>query len=332
MHLLPIVFVALLPLGSFAGKLREERSRHSRLVQNIKARNCTKTYALKDYYAGESFLNDWDFLVGDDPTHGNVNFLSKDEAIAKNLTFVQSDGATVLAVDNYSVVPEGAKRDSVRIQSKKTYNGGLFVADFRAMPHGCGVWPAYWSLGPNWPNAGEIDILEGVHDQPTNQYTLHSSEGCKLSTSGIQVSSSIVHDICGSSGTDNRGCGFLDGDTRSYGHHFNLVGGGVFVHLWDSNGIKMWHFARPEIPADITARQPNPDAWGSPVAFWSSKTCDFTSHFFDHILVLDTTICGDWAGPSYESSGCPGTCAKVVANATNFNTAKWQVNYIAIYE
>ena len=48
---------------------------------------------------------------------------------------------------------------SVRISSKKTYNGGLFIADFFAMPHGCSVWPAYWSVGPNWPSAGTFHCL-----------------------------------------------------------------------------------------------------------------------------------------------------------------------------
>ena len=43
---------------------------------------------------------------------------------------------------------------SIRINSKKTYNRGLFIADFQAMPYGCSIWPAFWSTGPNWPNEG----------------------------------------------------------------------------------------------------------------------------------------------------------------------------------
>jgi hypothetical protein len=49
----------------------------------------------------------------------------------------------------------------VRISTKKTYDSGLFVADFFAAPHGCGSWPAYWSLGTDaeWPLAGEVRVF-----------------------------------------------------------------------------------------------------------------------------------------------------------------------------
>jgi hypothetical protein len=33
---------------------------------------------------------------------------------------------------------------------------------------------AVWTLGPNWPNNGEIDILEGVNQLTYNAATLHS--------------------------------------------------------------------------------------------------------------------------------------------------------------
>lgn len=40
------------------------------------------------------------------------------------------------------------------MRSPKTYTHGLFIADIQAMPYGCAVWPAFWSVGPNWPNDG----------------------------------------------------------------------------------------------------------------------------------------------------------------------------------
>lgn len=42
-------------------------------------------------------------------------------------------------------VAGGVGRGSVRIESKKTYNKGLFLVDIKHMPGGiCGTWPAFW--------------------------------------------------------------------------------------------------------------------------------------------------------------------------------------------
>ncbi|KAF8906247.1 glycoside hydrolase family 16 protein [Gymnopilus junonius] len=334
---------SFVPLFALAGKFHESplRPRHGGRSRSLAPRNTTssRTFVLKDYYQGQSFLNDWDFFTGDDPTHGSVNFQSREDAIKKGLAFVQADGTTVLAVDDFTTLPVGSKRDTVRISSKKSYNSGLFIADFFSMPHGCSVWPAYWSVGPQWPAGGEIDVIEGVNTQTTNQYTLHTSEGCDIgaATQGKTLvanlaTSNILNTQCASSDQDNRGCAFLDSDASTYGHGFNILSGGVYAHLWESTGIKVWRFSRDSIPADVTAKNPNPSSWGTPAANWPSTSCDIASHFFDHNLVIDTTLCGDFADSNYAQSGCPGTCAQAVANATNFKFAKWNINYVAVYE
>lgn len=215
-------------------------------------------------------------------------------------------------------------------------------------------------MGPNWPNAGEIDVLEGVNNQKGNQYTLHSGNingTCTLDkninkASAKAFTANVVGTECVSSGANNAGCGFSDPDPTSFGEGFNNASGGVFAHLWDSTGIKAWHFARNRIPSDIAAKNPNPKSWPTPAAVWSSQTCDINRHFFDHALTIDTTICGDWAGSDYVNSGCPGTCSDIVADPKNFASeyrdivmrsdlslfsdtitdAKWKVNYIAVYQ
>ena len=53
-------------------------------------------------------------------------------------------------------------RRSVRITTTYTYTGALVLLDAVHMPTGCATWPAFWSNGPNWPNGGEIDIIEGT--------------------------------------------------------------------------------------------------------------------------------------------------------------------------
>lgn len=166
-----------------------------------------------------------------------------------------------------------------------------------------------------------MDIIEGVNKQTTNQYTLHSGGGngtCTLDRTADITSSNILGTNCVSSQNSNSGCAFADTDTSSFGEGFNKAKGAVFAHLWDNTGIKIWRFARDKIPADVAARNPDPSSWPTPQAAWSSKTCDMTSHFFDHELILDTTICGDWAGAAFGSDGCSGSCSDLVSDPKNF--------------
>jgi hypothetical protein len=49
-----------------------------------------------------------------------------------------------------------------------------------------GVWPAFWTFGQSgiWPAGGEIDIIEGVHDNIHNQVAFHTEPGCMYTPSG----------------------------------------------------------------------------------------------------------------------------------------------------
>lgn len=295
-----------------------------------------QTYEVQDLYQGQDFFNDWVFYTGSDPTGGNVIYQNKTAAQAQGLAYV-SGSTTVLAVDSTSSVPAGGDRNSVRITSQKSYNGGLFVMDAAQMPVGCSTWPSFWTVGPNWPTGGEIDIVEGINNQAKNQMTLHSgtSNACTIDTSDSgQYTGSVLNSQCYSTQQDDSGCSIMDSSTTSFANGFNNAGGGVFALLWDnSNGMSMWHFERNNIPSDLTNQSPTPSTWGTPSGFWSAQTCDISANFYNHQMVIDTTICGGWAGSSaYESSGCPGTCTDMVANASNYANAKWVINYVAVYQ
>jgi hypothetical protein len=56
--------------------------------------------------------SEWEFHSEPDPTHGLVNYQPREDAINKKLAYVQEDGTTVLAVDDFTDVPVGGKRDS----------------------------------------------------------------------------------------------------------------------------------------------------------------------------------------------------------------------------
>lgn len=181
--------------------------------------------------------------------------------------------------------------------------------------------------------------MEGVHNAAVNQYTMHTGTfdpsgktDCSIDKSQ-KMSGNIVGDQCVVGGTfGNSGCGVTDTDPRSYGKGFNDAGGGVFATLWDKDGIKIWHFARNEIPKDIASQNPNPDSWGTPATFVANTSCDTAAHFHDHVLTINISICGDWAGATYanacgapQASGAPSatgaTCAEAVANPDNYKSA-----------
>lgn len=56
---------------------------------------------------------------------------------------------------------------------------------------------------------------------------------------------------------------------------------------WNSEHIRVWHFARDDIPADIESKTPSPDTWGPPHALFGGSSCDVDSYFKDMSLVLN---------------------------------------------
>ncbi|KAH8110781.1 glycoside hydrolase family 16 protein [Phellopilus nigrolimitatus] len=333
--------LAALPLAALAVNALhiDGRRTHSKRFQNRATQ-----YSLKDFHQGTSFFDGFDFFTGADPTNGLVQYVSQDDG--KDLAYVQSDNTTVMKVDNTATVAAGGNRRSVRISSKNTYSTGLFIADIYAMPHGCSVWPAYWMVGSDWPNNGEIDIIEGVNQNQFNQYTAHTSDGCTLdktpdattkntTTGAIEAFiSSVLGTTCASSQSSNSGCAFKDPSPTSYGHEFNMIAGNVFATLIDDDGVKIWRWERGSIPADIDAKTPDPTSWGVPAAFWSASTCTPADHFKEMSLVFDITVCGGWAGSAFSAagSGCSGSCSDAVANTSNFDVAAWKINYVAVYQ
>jgi hypothetical protein len=157
--------------------------------------------------------------------------------------------------------------------------------------------------------------------------TLHTSSGCTLSTGSLKLkASTILSKNCDAAVNSNSGCAYLDTDKASYGAGLNAAGGGVFATLWTDDGISIWFFPRSDIPEDLQDLKSktnanataDPLSWGTPKAHWASTTCSTRKFFNSHSLVFDTTLCGDWAGATYSSAGCPGTCADRLKDPSNF--------------
>ncbi|KAH7344886.1 glycoside hydrolase family 16 protein [Rhizoctonia solani] len=277
----------------------------------------SRKYAIKERFAGQNFF--------DDPTNGQVDYLSKEDATSAGLAYVQSDGVAVIKVDNTTKLEKGQPRKSVRIQSNKQYNGGLIVADILQMPFGCSV--TYWTVGDNWPNNGEIDILENVNLATANQYTLHTGPNstCTLDANPaakFKSTSNMMGKVCASKEGANAGCGFSDPEPASYGQAFNAAGGAVIAMEWQNTGIRIWRFKRDSIPTDLQgdATNPNPDTWGAPVASWTDAACDIANEVKKHNIIINTTLCGGWAGDAYAGSGCPTTCTEQIMEPSNYDS------------
>lgn len=90
-------------------------------------------------YTGQTFFNGWDFFTSADPTNGNVQYVDQATAQSAGLLEINSNGNAVMRVETTPQVQ--SNRQSVRITTQATFNGGLVVMDAVHMPTGCATWP-----------------------------------------------------------------------------------------------------------------------------------------------------------------------------------------------
>ncbi|KAI7265585.1 hypothetical protein KC343_g3804, partial [Hortaea werneckii] len=136
-------------------------------------------YQLVDDYQPSIFFSKFNFYSSYDPTYGHVKYVTKD--VAWQNGYVQEGDQAVMSVDTTNTWPRGGDgRPATRIISNNAYTYGLFILDLEHMPWGCGTWPAYWLLGPDWATNGEIDIIEGVNTGMSNSISMHTEAGCTI--------------------------------------------------------------------------------------------------------------------------------------------------------
>ncbi|KAJ5863508.1 hypothetical protein N7455_007576 [Penicillium solitum] len=288
-----------------------------------------------DYGTSDEFFDNFDFFTGEDPTEGYVNYVDRSTA-SQNGLINGSGGSVYIGVDS-SNIASSPGRQSVRLSSTKSYTHGLVILDLEHMPGSvCGTWPAFWMLGDNWPSNGEIDIIEGVNQQSTNQVALHTSPECSINDSGF--SGSVVTNNCdveASGQAANAGCAITSKSTESYGDGFNKAGGGVYATEWTGDAIKVWFFPSASVPSDISTGSPNPSGWGDPMAAFAGS-CDIDSHFKELQIMFDITFCGSWAGDVWSSDSCASkssSCTSYVQNnPSDFVETFWSVNSLKVYQ
>ncbi|KAF8312888.1 concanavalin A-like lectin/glucanase domain-containing protein [Cantharellus anzutake] len=306
---------------------------------------------LKQNYEGPTFFDEWEFFTRSDPTHGAVNYNNAAYSWSKGLVSINGAGNAIMRVDTTPNIT--SNRDSVRISTIMHYDGGLVILDAVHMPVGCGTWPAFWSLGtPTWPVDGEIDIVEGVHFAQQNLMSIHTENGCTMPIDFGGTGTLTGSPNCDAHANSNTGCGIRASGPNTYGEGFNSNGGGVYAMIWDDasggEGIRIWFFPRGSVPFDVSTGEPQPSGWGTPQARWPSTSCNPPDFFKSHMLVFDTTLCGDWAGAAdiwsspVNNGQVGGSCATrtgystcvdyIRARGEDFTNAYWEVKSVKLYQ
>ncbi len=108
-------------------------------------------------------------------------------------SFIADDPA---ATDGKALVLRAQREPDGRFTSARLHTSGKFTARYGRiearlkLPRGQGIWPAFWMLGRDagpveWPNCGEIDIMENLGREPSILYATIHGPGY-AGTQGIQ--------------------------------------------------------------------------------------------------------------------------------------------------
>ncbi|KAK3358807.1 concanavalin A-like lectin/glucanase domain-containing protein [Lasiosphaeria hispida] len=289
-----------------------------------------------------------DYPGSGDPTGGFVNYVSRSVATSKGLAKV-INGQVYLGTDNTTKISTSSQgRDSIRLEAKESFNQGLLIADIAHMPgNACGIWPAFWTFNFDEDPYGEIDIIEGVMQQPNNIVSLHTCGACTFDFSASSGTDSRTNCNLGGESrscsdevvTNADGCGNT-GPSGSYGDKFNALGGGVYATQVLSDSVKIWFFPKASIPADLKAGNPDPSKWPAP--FFnpqkSSRGCNVANFFKKNSIIINITFCG--AAVDQETWNSVSTCKSkastcngfVAANPSAFSEAYWLFNSIKLYQ
>ncbi|KAG8934493.1 hypothetical protein FRC02_009840 [Tulasnella sp. 418] len=294
------------------------------------------TYSVSDTFIGPSFLSGFRHENIPDPTHGRVTYVDQATAVAQNLTYANGNTFIIRADYKTTLNAGGPGRNSVRVISNKQWTTHVIVANVRHMPVGCSTWPAFWTTGANWPNNGEVDIIEGVNDQSPNHSTLHTTDGCTMNAANMVQTGALQTTNCFWQVNGNAGCGVANNKPNSYGPGFNNIGGGWYAMERTSTKINVWFWGRNEanVPADVKngASTVNTSNWGTPYANFVNNNCPINSKFGPNNIIINLTLCGDWAGNVYPST-CPSTCVDFVnKNPAAFRDAYWDFASLRVYQ
>ncbi|KAJ4295506.1 hypothetical protein N0V90_007519 [Kalmusia sp. IMI 367209] len=270
-------------------------------------------------------------------TNGFAQYVGIDEALSSGLAKI-NNGKVRLGVDStntYSTSSTGRK--SLRLQSWGYFDNGLLVADFNHVPVAGWVYQ-----GEQSTTYSEIDILENVNKQTQNTHSLYTSEQCTINVNkGSMVEGKTTNCHYDHNIDTPQGCSFY-GEQGTFNQPFNDQYKLIALQV-ESDRIKIWHFKKTEVPADLSSANPNPDAWTkAPTVYITPKSCNFVKAFRMFHIVINITFCGGWAGDDFKNNNASGQCKAVtgtsdckawVANhPTDFANTYFEFNSIKLYQ
>ena len=167
--------------------------------------------------------------------------------------------------------------------------------------------------GHIWPDWGEFDIIEWIHDEENVSTTLHTKAACTQShleegtdmkgwwNPGIYGQGKAFNcDVHAPGQWQNQGCS-QRGLAGTVGASFNQGGGGTYAAEWDplAGHMRVWFFPKGSEPEDVKDHAPNPELWGQPDFYFQITEACTADHFKNMKLVFDITFCGDLGSPTF---------------------------------
>jgi len=328
-----------------------------------------KQYMLDVVANGSAFFDVFDFIAGLGSTHGAEQYVSRDDALNKSLAQAYESHA-IIKVGNKDWM---YKRQSVKVQTKKSWTYFLAAMHFTHTPYGCSTWPGFWMMstaaGVQWPNGGELDIMEYANDVAAGS-SMHvgDQDKCQLNSTLLnKPSCPQFHDF----DSPNYDCvTSYFGSSRKLGCAPNSVikpgvvwsgQPGVIAAEWTESYVKVFFIPEASIPLDLVADEPKPDTWDQWVISYfplasSEKlnpgSCPSPEKVLtQQALVLNIALCGDWAGgewtPNCEAmtSNCKAgdiwhpaddCCTRFIWNSTNDDyfaqNAYFNISWLKVYQ
>ncbi|EMD31034.1 glycoside hydrolase family 16 protein [Gelatoporia subvermispora B] len=302
-----------------------------------------RKYSLHQNNVGADFLENFVWEITKNPPGGRVMYTMQSDALSQNLVNAHGNTFVMRVDDTATLSSSDLGRKSVRIKTKEQYTTHVAVFDIRHMPQGYGTWPALWEADDTVGVAnGELDIMEGVNNVSPSYTTLHTGGSCTMPANRTQKGTAKNNDCRFSSGRTSgySGCTVASPYSSTYGPTFNANGGGYYVLERTPEAISVWFWSRNDksVPASIKDGSHTIDttSWNSPpiAYFLSSPSCDLSANMKSHSIIINTMLCGPWAGSRFDALGIQGTCIDadyVNDNPSAFKDAYWDIAALRIY-